>query len=255
MIRRILITLLVIGVLSTVGIAGALRLIDRGAEESTDALEWAQDHLDEARGPDADADATDHGHPAPSPRRLRRLLRSVDVVDRLPDHPGYDRGAYGPEWTDTSDAPDADNGCETRDDVLRDQLTRVRTEPGTKGCNVLSGRLDPDPYTGRTLHLTPDDPSAIQVDHVYPLSRAWDAGAWRWTEARRTTFANDTRFLLAVDGPANMSKGDAGPGEWLPLARGSRCPYAATYLRAARTYNLPITRNDRRAIQDTLTHC
>ena len=82
----------------------------------------------------------------------------------------------------------------------------------------------------------------MQIDHLYPLARAWDMGAARWPLRRRIDFANDQAAnLLAVDGPANASKNDAGPGEWMPINRSYRCTYVLRYLQVARKYgSFPI---------------
>jgi len=47
-------------------------------------------------------------------------------------------------------------------------------------------------------------------------------------------FADDQAAdLLAVDGPANASKNDSGPGEWMPLNRSYRGTYVLRYLQVA----------------------
>ena len=48
-----------------------------------------------------------------------------------------------------------------------------------------------DPYTGRTVDVGVTGLRGIHVDHVYPLSAAWDLGAWAWSPSRRAAFAND----------------------------------------------------------------
>ena len=75
----------------------------------------------------------------------------------------------------------------------------------------------------------------VQIDHIYQLAQAWDMGAARWPKQRRVDFANDQAAnLLAVDGPANASKNDDGPGEWMPINRGYRCTLLR-YLQVARS--------------------
>lgn len=146
---------------------------------------------------------------APTPAGpLRSELGQVEVVDELPDVDGYDRDArFGSDWT-TRD------GCDTRDEILARDLTGVTREGD--GCAVLTGTLR-DPYTGERIGFDATaDPNAVQIDHVYPLAAAWDAGAADWTDDERVAFANDPRNLLAVDGRANASKGDSTPGEWMP---------------------------------------
>jgi hypothetical protein len=185
-----------------------------------------------------------------SPSSLDELIAKQLVVDELPTRPGYDRDcgkrdacSFGPAWTDDFDGKYSRTGCDQRNETLSIQLRDVVFKPGTRNCKVLSGVLDPDPYTGRTIPFSSENPSAIQVDHVFAIHRSWDAGAADWTLAQRKTFANDVDDnLLAVDGRANQSKGDKGL-EWLPTAAFA-CTYATKYLTVAAKYQLLVTTND-----------
>jgi hypothetical protein len=117
---------------------------------------------------------------------------------------------------------------------------------GRSSCVVIAGTLPADPYTGRRIDFRKTDAAEVQIDHLYPLARAWDMGAAHWPLQRRVDFANDqTANLLAVDGRANASKNDDGPGEWMPLNRSYRCTYVLRYLQVARKYTLPVTVADR----------
>ncbi|MEU4392649.1 DUF1524 domain-containing protein [Kribbella sp. NPDC023855] len=79
-------------------------------------------------------------------------------------------------------------------------------------------------------------------------------GAAKWSQQRRVDFANDEAMnLIAADGPANASKGDSGPGEWMPINRAYRCTYVLRYLQVARKWSLPITAADRDSAR-TITH-
>lgn len=112
--------------------------------------------------------------------------------------------------TDNYVGRDSRNGCDTRNDVLGQQLVDVTFKPGTRDCMVAGARLH-DPYTGKDIVFDPKKPSAIQIDHVFPLAQSWRAGAANWSVEQRTAFANDTeRNLLAVDGPVNQAKSDKG---------------------------------------------
>ncbi|WP_230591073.1 HNH endonuclease family protein [Rhodococcoides fascians] len=190
----------------------------------------------------------------PNPQReIDGLLASVTVVDELPDIQGYDRKCgptdgctYGTAWTDDSTAPGSHNGCDTRNDVLGAQLYDIEYKPGTSDCKVLTGTLA-DPYTGGLIHFVSGKTtsSAVQIDHVYPLSRSWRAGAASWSIERRTAFANDIDLnLLAVDGPANNAKSDSGLDAWLPPNQAYHCQYAVRYLTVAAHYQLLVTRGD-----------
>lgn len=178
------------------------------------------------------------------------LLDGLSVVDELPDVDGYERScskgkacSFGPAWTDDTSAPGAHNGCDTRNDVLASQARDVRTKPGSHGCKVTGGTLD-EPYAGASVDLATSK-SKVQIDHVYPLARAWDAGASTWSPDQRAAFANDVdRNLLAVDGKANNTKSDKGLDEWVPPNAAFDCAYAKRYLDVARTYGLAVTTAD-----------
>lgn len=183
-------------------------------------------------------------------------LAKVRVVASRPNVPGYDRSCrkghgcvFGPAWKDVDR-----NGCDTRDDVLKAQLTAVKLRDGSD-CVVVAGELQ-DPYTGRTIEFVKAQASKVQIDHVYPLGRAWDMGASKWSAGRRQEFANDQAInLLAVDGKTNESKGDQGPGEWLPLNKPFRCAYVLQFLQVARKYDLPVTKADADAAGEIAPTC
>lgn len=200
-------------------------------------------------------DPTVSASPAPVvSANISELLSKVTVVDAIPQVPGYERGCgidkktkfregcvFGPAWKDVERT-----GCDTRNRVLASQLRRVEFKPGTRDCKVIEGQLD-DPYSGATIDFTSADPRSIEIDHVFALARAWDAGAARWPLEKREQFANDTDNLLAVSGVLNQSKSDSGPGEWLPPNAAFTCPFVTTYLRVAAKWQLAISDGDRAA--------
>jgi hypothetical protein len=161
---------------------------------------------------------------------------------------GYQRTAdFGPSWVLDADH----NGCRQRDDVLRRDLTGVRT---SGRCIVVSGTLH-DPYTGKTVTFAKSDAAKVQVDHVYPLGLAWRHGAAGWPQQRRVQFANDLANLLATTGSANDRKSDKGPGEWLPDNHGFWCAYAVRYIDVSAQYTLSISAADRSALTSALSTC
>lgn len=170
------------------------------------------------------------------------LLSQVALIDQLPYIPGYDRGCgidkktqtreacvFGPAWND----PLNTTPCDTRNRFLHTQLHAIKVKPGTHGCKITAGYLYPDPYTGERTEL--DD---IDLDHIYPLSRAWHAAAWQWGPQQRQIFSNDFAELAATDAGTNRSKSDAGL-DWLPQYE--PCAYVQRYLTVAVKYRLPIT--------------
>jgi hypothetical protein len=164
---------------------------------------------------------------------------------------GYTRDQFGPAWQDVDR-----NGCDTRNDVLRRDLTQVVLKPGTHDCVVTSGVLA-DPYSGRTITFVrgQDTSSAVQIDHVVALSDAWQKGAQQWDAGRRASLANDPLNLLAADGPLNAQKGDGDTATWLPPNKAFRCAYTARQVAVKYTYGLWVTAAERDAMVSVLSTC
>jgi hypothetical protein len=187
-----------------------------------------------------------------------RQLDTLRVIPARSHRPGYQRGcgsgqacSFGPAWADDTTAPGGHNGCDTRNDILRTQLTDVIYRPGSR-CVVVAGLLH-DPYTGRTIRFAKARASLVQIDHIVPLALAWDLGANTWRQAQRTAFANDEHLvLLAVSGAANDAKGDSGPGEWMPPDRAYRTAYAERFIAVLAHYRLAVTAADKTALTNAL---
>ena len=177
-------------------------------------------------------------------------LASLRVAGRAPKT-GYDRDRFGQAWADTDR-----NGCDTRNDILRRDLTAITLKAATRGCLVLEGKLK-DPYTGSTIRFVRgvSTSSAVQVDHVVALSDAWQKGAQPWSTAKRTAFANDPLNLLAVDGPTNARKGDGDAATWLPPRKAGRCAYVARQVAVKHRYGLWVTSAERDAVIRVLSTC
>ena len=110
---------------------------------------------------------------------------------------------FGEEWTDDNATRFGHNGCDTRQDVLLQQMRHIELRWGSE-CRIYQARMR-DPYTGRKLTWRRDG-YRIQIDHVYPLSTAWYPGAWQWTQQKRVRFANDVDRELRHPGPGNQAK-------------------------------------------------
>ena len=91
----------------------------------------------------------------------------------------YSRSDFGTAWADVNK-----NNCDTRDDILARDLKNIQKEDF---CRVKSGVLD-DPYTGTQITYTRGR-SLVDIDHVVPLSYAYEHGAASWTSRvlRRTS--------------------------------------------------------------------
>ena len=177
-------------------------------------------------------------------------VATLTIKGRAP-RSGYDRALFGQAWADVDR-----NGCDTRNDVLRRDLTAYVLRTGTHGCLVLSGTLR-DPYTARIIAFVRGRSASakVQIDHVVALSDAWQKGAQQWSTPRRTAYANDSLNLLAVDGSANARKGDGDAATWLPPNKPYRCSYAARQVAVKAKYGLWVTSAERDALTRILAAC
>ena len=180
----------------------------------------------------------------------RAALATLPVKGRAP-LTGYTREAFGPAWQDVDR-----NGCDTRNDILRRDLTGVTFKPGTGGCLVLTGTLV-DPYGGGRIDFVrgPDRSADVQIDHVVALADAWQTGAQALSAPARASLANDPANLLAVDGDLNQVKGAVDAATWLPPHKPFRCRYVMRQVRVKAAYGLWVTGAERDAIARELEHC
>lgn len=177
------------------------------------------------------------------------MLTRLEVKGRAPKT-GYTRQAFGPAWKDVDH-----NGCDTRNDVLAAQLSHV-TYTGSVPCQVKSGTLI-DPFSGKTIGFLRGQTTSglVQIDHVVPLSDAWQKGAQKLSAERREAVANDPMNLVATDGPLNGQKGDSDAATWLPPLKSSRCDYVARQIAVKDRYDLWVTTGEHAAMSRILATC
>ena len=177
------------------------------------------------------------------------LLATLSIKGRAPKT-GYDRAQFGQAWLDVDR-----NGCDTRNDILRRDLTGI-TYTNSVPCKVQTGTLA-DPYTGKTISFVRGSgtSTAVQIDHVVALSDAWQKGAQQLTTEQRTAFANDPLNLQATDGPTNQQKGDGDAATWLPPNKPFRCEYVARQISVKATYGLWVTQAEHDAMARILGDC
>ncbi|MFK0005007.1 HNH endonuclease family protein [Paenarthrobacter sp. NPDC090522] len=176
-------------------------------------------------------------------------LPSIPAKGRAPKT-GYERELFGPAWKDVDR-----NGCDTRNDTLRRDLSGIEVKPGTRDCVVLSGQLA-DPYTGETVHFVRGgNGPGVDIDHLVPLADAWQKGAQSWDKDKRERFANDPANLAASSASANRSKGDSDLATWLPPNRAHWCDYTAGIVQVKATYGLWMTPAEHDRAAQILTEC
>lgn len=235
---------------------GVYALIISGILLGTVGLANAASSLPEATSTQAGpsslpaADSTSPNTPTPTatpPGPAVVLVQTLEVKGRAPKT-GYDRSLFGQTWADTDR-----NGCDTRNDILRRDLTTLSIKAGTNGCVATAGTLN-DPYSGIQITFNSSD-GLVEIDHVVSLMDAWQKGAQEWDTAKRTRFANDPLNLLAVSGSVNSKKGDGDAATWLPPNQAYRCEYVTRQAQVKRLYSLAVTAAEQQAMLDILANC
>ncbi|KZS58179.1 hypothetical protein A4G26_14700 [Mycobacterium kansasii] len=185
------------------------------------------------------------------------VLAGVAVLPQRTHRYDYRRAAFGDAWDDDNDAPGGHNGCDTRDDILNRDLVDKTYVP-TKRCPnaVATGTLH-DPYTNTTIAFQRGAKvgESVQIDHIVPLSYAWDMGAYDWPAPERLRFANDPANLLAVQGQANQDKGDSPPAQWMPPNAAFACQYGMQFIAVLRGYSLPVDQASAGVLRNAAATC
>ena len=160
--------------------------------------------------------------PPPTSRRRARSSASSPsrAGRRRPATTGTSSAPLGRMWITTAVTPATTSSSGTSPTRPSSPARR------TASCSPASS---PIPYTGKTIKFERGQTtsSKVQIDHVIPLSDAWQKGAQQWTKTKRKEFANDPLNLMAVDGPLNGQKSDSDAATWLPPRKAYRCEYIA----------------------------
>ena len=161
------------------------------------------------------------------------VLKTISVQNEYTR--GYKRELFK-HWLDI----DGD-GCDAREQVLkRDAVGLPQVDPFK--CFVVEADWL-SPYDGERT----SDRTRVDIDHTVALKEAWDSGAWQWSEAQRTAFANDTsdaRSLIAVSSSSNRSKSDKDPSNWMPALRGYWCTYRANWIAVKARWGLSMDQSE-----------
>lgn len=178
------------------------------------------------------------------------VLETLAVKGRAPKT-GYTRDQFGQAWADIDR-----NGCDTRNDILKRDLTEIVYKPGTRNCVVASGTLV-DRYSGETINFVRGNVTSmeVQIDHVVALSNAWQTGASKLSADQRKALANDPMNLFAVKGRLNSQKGDGDAATWLPPLKSFRCTYVAQQIAVKAKYSLWVVAPEKAAMVAILAKC
>ena len=186
----------------------------------------------------------------PQPGLAIAVLETIAVKGRAPKT-GYTRDQFGQAWADVDR-----NGCDTRNDILKRDLTGIIYKPGTRNCVVASGTLA-DRYSGETINFVRGNVTSmdVQIDHVVALSNAWQTGAFKLSAEQRKALAKDPMNLFAVKGRLNSQKGDGDAATWLPPLKSFRCTYVAQQIAVKAKYSLWVVAPEKAAMLTILAKC
>ena len=184
------------------------------------------------------------------PGMATAVLETLAVKGRAPKT-GYTRAQFGPAWADVDR-----NGCDTRNDILKRDLTSITYRAKTRNCVVETGTLV-DRYSGETINFVKGNISSmeVQIDHVVALSNAWQTGAFKLSTDQRRALSNDPLNLFAVKGRLNSQKGDGDAATWLPPLKSFRCSYVAQQIAVKAKYSLWVTAPEKAAMISILAKC
>lgn len=205
----------------------------------------------------------------PSWDALSTQLKTTPQRQRIP---GYEREQFGSGWgrkgvcttreaallsaATTYHSPRAEDYSDTQYAQPTPQPAPQRTgklpEPtDLAACTIVDTQIW-DEYAGTPIPIT-DSPREIDIDHIFPLSAAWDLGAHSWDHEQRRKFANDGRNLVPTDASANREKSDSLPAAWMPSDDSAHCWYARRVAFVAVLYDLKIPEVDARKMTEACT--
>ncbi len=177
-------------------------------------------------------------------QRAITTLQTLQVKGRV-SGAGYHRESF--QWNQY----DADgNGCATRDDVLRRDVTDAVPDK-RNSCRITKGTLQ-NRLSGRAERLPR---YRIEIDHVVALYDAWVSGGQQLTGEELRSLANDPLNLIATSHELNQQKGSGDAATWLPPNKSYRCAYVARQIAVKSKYRLWVKPAEKRSMQRILAVC
>jgi len=158
---------------------------------------------------------------------------------------GYNRDLFK-LWVDANH-----DGCNTRKEVLLVEAAKRPSE--NSSCTLIGGS-----WKSAYDNITFTSARSLDIDHMVPLSEAWQSGAYRWDSDTRERYANDlgySRSLIAVSASTNRAKGDKDPYLWMPPNRGYWCQYVGDWIAIKYRWGLTIDPTEKRDLQTKVKSC
>ena len=173
---------------------------------------------------------------------LLERLSLIDIDDEYKLN-GYDRDDW-PLWVDYNDS-----GCDTRKDVLRQQLIDSSSNLAGGDCAISEG-LWYSSYDESYVTQASD----LEIDHIVALREAFESGASNWDEQTRREFANDPLNLVAVTRSTNRSKSDNDVADWRP-PQNVWCALAGRVIDVKIRYSLTVDAREFDALWEMVATC
>jgi len=122
----------------------------------------------------------------------------------------------------------------------------------TPQARVVDGHFT-DPYTGLDVHVIGGESADADIDHLVPLSEAWDSGAANLSKDQRVALANDMDNLVYVESSVNRSKSDKDAAEFLPSYEPAQCAYVVSQISVKGKYQLSVDTAEKAALQQVIS--
>ena len=197
--------------------------------------------------PQPEQQATPAAQPEPGPDPHEELLARLTVAPESDGGMVYGRGDYMPHgWLETDRA-----GCDVREIVLISEASSISQV--NQDCRPLDG-VWLSWYDDKAF----GDPSDLDIDHMVPLAEAHDSGAARWSDERKSAYANDLELpaaLTAVSASSNRTKSADDPADWRPPLRSAWCRYAHDWIAVKVKWSLTADRAEVGALRVMLDTC
>lgn len=104
-----------------------------------------------------------------------------------------------------------------------------------------------DPYTGNIITKAKRD---IEWDHIVPIGYVNSHGGSEWKAETKNKYYYDLNVGVDVSMPANRSKSDKGPSEYMPAV--NKAAYCYTWLVVANEYGIKVSSDDMKVIKEVL---
>ena len=176
---------------------------------------------------------------------LEKSVSSLKVRTDGSTIPEYDRNALPTGWRDLDG-----NGCNTREDVLKNNLRKYAR---FDGCKIVSGTIY-DYYNGKLLKYdkSVDSGGGIQIDHIVAIGNAWTSGGYKWSDDEWIFYINDMNILIPTASSTNNEKRDKDITEWQPSNANFLCAYMKKQVEIKTEYTLTATAEEKATFQNIL---